>query len=138
MPSYPEQQEDQYRDERNNQPQRQPVHRGLTYATNNQHNHHPPPPAGTNQKRRVQIVDHTRHTPSTVHNDYASGRQSHNSTNGHPNTHRTPTSDMNRSKVVKSHSHPDQSDDNRHGHHAGQNSRIHDLYGPAAPEPGKY
>ena len=136
LPSYSEQQKDQYRNDLEDQPQRQAVNRGSTYATNAQQQH-PPPPAA-NQKRRVQIVDHSRQTPSTVHNDYAPDKQSHNSTNGHFNAHQTPTSEMNRPKPAGSHPHPERSEENRHGYHPGQNSNTHEyLYGLAAPDPGK-
>lgn len=153
-PAYAEQNDEQYKTPRNNQhesyhnnkphqhqSQQQPANRGLTYATNASHHHPPPPPQPSsqfNKKRRVQIVDHNRQTPSTSHNDYASGRQSHNSTNGHSVAHRTPTSEMNRSKPAVSHSHNDHPDDNRHSHQTGQNSNIHEyLYGLSAPDPGK-
>ena len=44
------------------------INRGLTYSTNGQTYSQPPP----SQKRRVQIIDHSRHTPSTVTNGYTS------------------------------------------------------------------
>lgn len=125
---------------RQHQSQNQPTNRGLTYATNASHNPPPPQQSQFNQKRRVQIIDHNRQTPSTSRTDYASGRQSHDSTNGQSHAHRTPTSEMNQAKPSVSHANYDRTDDNRQSHHqhAGQNSNIHEyLYGLAAPDPGK-
>ena len=136
------------------------VNRGLTYATNNQtHSQAPPPsqkPYATNnqtysqaplssQKRRVQIIDHNRHTPSTVTNGYTSDRNSRNSNQAHLYSHQNHTPDVNRShhnrtpqdqyrpqpksRQSVTHQHRDHNDENRFGY-SGNNTNIHEyLYG---------
>ncbi len=112
-----------------NQSQQQPANRGLTYSTNGQNNPPVPPPPG--QKRRVKIIDHNRHTPSTVVTDYPSSRQSHDS-----NTYYNPTSDLKNSKPSVSNQYHDHADENRFGY-TGNNTNIHEyLYGNSAPDPG--
>jgi hypothetical protein len=130
-----------------NQSNHHTINRGLTYATNGQNNSHPPPP----QKRRVQIVDHNRHTPSTVANDYASDRNSRNSNNAHLYSHQnqTPdahkfrhnqTPDRNRSQEKSqpsvSNQHHDYNDESRFNN-TGNNTSIHEyLYGLGEPDQG--
>ena len=138
-----------YNPPRNNQL----INRSFTYAANNQNNHPPalpPPPApATNPKRRVQIIDHNRQTPSTTINDYAPSRNSRNSnaTPSYSYQTRTPDPNIPQPKYKPppmpihgstsippgssiSHQHHDHSDENKHGN-------IHEyLYGLAAPDPG--
>lgn len=128
--------------------------RGMTYATNNDQNHYQPPPPA-NQKRRVQIVDHNRQTPSTTVNDYAQSRNSRNSnaTPSYSYQNRTPEPSQAQPKYrpppptnqasatnippgssVSSHRR-DPNDENKHPN----NPNIHDyLYGLAQPDPGSY
>jgi hypothetical protein len=117
------------------------VNRGLTYATNNQTYSQPPP----SQKRRVQIIDHSRHTPSTVTNGYTSDRNSRNSNQAHLYSQQNHTPDANRSYLNRTppdqhrsqpksrqsvtHQHRDHNDESRFGY-SGNNTNIHEyLYG---------
>ena len=128
--------------------QRNPaINRGLTYATNDQAGAPPPPPPPHgNQRRRVQIADNSRQTPSTVINDYGQGKNSRNSnpTPTYSNQtrtpeptfpqqrHRPPAGSIPPSSSV-SHQRRDHSDDTKNGN----NGNIHEyLYGLAAPDPG--
>ncbi len=119
-------------------PSQQPIsNRGLTYSTPAQSNHPPPPPL--DQKRRVKIIDHNRHTPSTMQNDYGTGRQSHNSTHEPPVSRQDHTSELNRSqqksKPSTSNHHVD---DHRRVSRMGNQFNIHEyLYGLAEPDPGR-
>ena len=108
--------------------------RGLTYATN------PPQPAPhSDHKRRVKIIDHNRHTPSTTTNDYATGRQSHNSTYEPPIPRQNPTSERTRSQQkTKPPSSNHSGDDHRRSIYAANNISNHEfLYGPSDTDPGK-
>lgn len=97
--------------------------RGLTYATNGQHN----PPQG--QRRRVQIIDQNRQTPSTVNNGHISDRDSHNST--YRQSYPTPEVPKPQPKSKTNHV-----EENRFGYQP-NNTNIHEyLYGLSAPDPG--
>ncbi|CAF3475905.1 unnamed protein product [Rotaria socialis] len=119
-------------------PRNHMANRGLTYAANNQNNH-----SVSNQKRRVQIVDHNRQSPATAIIDNMSERNSRNS--NHAATYayfnRTPDShkaQQQKSKTPSSNHHLDHSDETKHGHD-NNSVTIHDyLYGLSAPDPGSY
>ena len=111
------------------------MNRGLTYATNNQNNRYPPA-----QKRRVQIVDHHRQTPSTVVNDIISERTSHNSNKvlsySHYNRTPDPHQSQQKSKLSVPNKYHNRVDD-KNVSHSGNNFNVHEyLYGLATPEPG--
>ncbi|CAF4385683.1 unnamed protein product, partial [Adineta steineri] len=59
-------------DSYNHQPNHKIVNREITYPTNIQNNL----PRPSTQKRRVQVVDYSRQTPSTSINEYMTGRNS--------------------------------------------------------------
>ncbi|CAF2159440.1 unnamed protein product [Rotaria magnacalcarata] len=119
-------------------PRNHMANRGLTYAANNQNNH-----SVSNQKRRVQIVDHNRQSPATTIIDNMSERNSRNSNHAATYAHysRTPDShkaQQRKSKTPSSNHHLDHSDETKHGHD-NNNVTIHDyLYGLSAPDPGSY
>ncbi|CAF4621421.1 unnamed protein product [Rotaria sp. Silwood1] len=127
-----------YNDNTNYGPSKtQMVNRGLTYATNTQNNHPP-----VNQKRRVQIIDLNRQTPSTVINENFSEINSRNSNYAPSYSHYTHTPEPHRSqqksKTPISSQHHDHLDESKHGND-GNNFKIHEyLYGLAAPDPGSY
>ncbi|CAM2714984.1 unnamed protein product [Rotaria socialis] len=108
----------------------------------NQHNENravnyppPPPPPPPPIQKRVQIIDHNGHTPST---DYMSGRESHDSS---PHENRSPESNQYQSKLK---THRNQVDDNKSDTTTSNMPRsnhfkVHEyLYGLAAPDPGSY
>ncbi|UJR36938.1 hypothetical protein I4U23_029649 [Adineta vaga] len=102
----------------------QNVNREITYSTAVQNNHSSP----STQKRRVQIIDHNRRTPSRAINDHTSGRNSYNSPQQ--------TSNMNKSQMKSKSSVTNQ--ENRFGY-TGNHFNIHEyLYGLSAPDPGSY
>ncbi|CAF2970611.1 unnamed protein product [Rotaria sp. Silwood2] len=135
---HPNNEYESYNDTTNHgQSKTQMVNRGLTYATNNQNNHPP-----INQKRRVQIIDHNRQTPSTVINENLSERNSRNSNFAPSYTHYTHTPDphksQQKSKTPISSQYYEHSDESKHGND-GNNLNVHDyLYGLSAPDPGSY
>lgn len=111
------------------------TNRGSTYATNPPNNYVTP-----NQKRRVQIVDHNRQTPSTTINDNMSGVMSRNSNNAPSYTHYNRTPDprqsQQKSKTYASYHNHDPLDDNKPRPN-GDNQNIHEyLYGLSVPDPG--
>lgn len=126
-----------------NRSQNQKVNRGLTYATNGQ-NYQSHPPGQNNQphlappgkKRRVQIIDQNRQTPSTVGNGFISSRNGYNSTHGQS----YPTSDLPKSQQrtgpIQFNQNRDHTDENKFGYQP-NNTNIHEyLYGTSEPDPG--
>jgi hypothetical protein len=115
--------------------QHQMSNRGLTYATKGQKKLPPPP----DHKRRVKIIDHNHHTPTTMASDYAPGRQSHNSTHENSHSRQNHTSELNRSQPKSKPSVPNQhSDEYRLPGYTGNNFNIHDyIYGPGDPDLGR-
>jgi len=131
-PSYYEQTNNQYESYNNRpnygQPNPQVINRGLTYSVNGQSH-----PAPRGQKRRVQIIDHNRQTPSTAGNGFISDRSSYNSTNGQPYS----TSDFNKSEQKSQQFVSNQHrNENKFGY-TGNNFNIHEfLYGQPQTDSG--
>ncbi|CAF0982627.1 unnamed protein product [Adineta steineri] len=116
-------------DSHNHQPINKIVNREITYPTNIQNNL----PRPSTQKRRVQVVDYSRQTPSTSINEYMTGRNS-SIPNRVPDTNKT----QSKSKSFVSNTPRDHNEENRFGY-TGNYVNVHEyLYGLSAPDPGSY
>lgn len=126
------------------------MNRPPNYGMHDQNNNHN---SQANQRRRVQIVDHSRQTPSTGINEYSYGKNSRNSipTPTHSYVNRTPDPTLSQGKQKpysvapvnggstvpprSSYSHPraEYTEESRNEN----KSSVHEyLYGLANPDPG--